>query len=128
MTRIENIPVWVNNKIIGKAHMASPDTIIIYLDVELQSNIIQIFKNGLAKGLTFGIEYMAVEDVNPAKVDAWRVTPEEFKHNSPLVKEHDRNARAYGYEVGKGAKLGRVVLATDDNPFMDPDWADKVTE
>ena len=39
--------------------------------------------------------------------------------------ELDRNARAYGYEVGRGAKLEEIVTATPDNPFLHADWAER---
>lgn len=37
----------------------------------------------------------------------------------------DMNARAYGWEVGRGAKLGeRIENPSDDNPFLNPNWRD----
>lgn len=39
----------------------------------------------------------------------------------------DRNARAYGYEVGKTGELVAVVENTSpDNPFLDPNWRDRL--
>jgi oligoribonuclease (3'-5' exoribonuclease) len=39
------------------------------------------------------------------------------------VDEIDRNARAYGYEVGRGAALSHGMIQTsDDNPFMAKNW------
>lgn len=44
-------------------------------------------------------------------VDAW--------HTFPLVAEVDRNARGYGFEVGRGADPSSpVVEASPDNPFV----------
>lgn len=39
------------------------------------------------------------------------------------IKEIDRNARAYGFEIGRGHPLGELVTTSEDNPFLDPDWA-----
>ena len=37
--------------------------------------------------------------------------------------DEDRNARAYGWEVGRGQPIGAVIQSSPDNPFLDPDWA-----
>lgn len=37
--------------------------------------------------------------------------------------EVDRNARAYGYEIGRGAPITAQLDATDGNPFLDRDWS-----
>jgi hypothetical protein len=42
------------------------------------------------------------------------------------IEESDRNARAYGWEVGRGQELGSIVGMTEDNPFIDPNWRGKV--
>lgn len=42
------------------------------------------------------------------------------------LEEIDRNARAYGYEIGRGAPLVAVVESSDDNPFLDPNWRGQV--
>lgn len=65
-----------------------------------------------------------------------RVLPDEVcvlcakSAQSPGVKpeeEIDRNARAYGFEVGKGHPLTEVIEQTSpDNPFMNPDWRQSV--
>lgn len=40
-----------------------------------------------------------------------------------LIAEIDRNARAYGWEVGHGHPLTeKIESTTPGNPFMDPDW------
>jgi hypothetical protein len=45
------------------------------------------------------------------------------------LEEIDRNARAYGYEIGKGKRLVRVMEdISQDNPFLDPDWRVKMEE
>jgi 8-oxo-dGTP pyrophosphatase MutT (NUDIX family) len=37
--------------------------------------------------------------------------------------EMDRNARAYGYEVGRGRPIAAEILSlSKDNPFLDRDW------
>lgn len=40
--------------------------------------------------------------------------------------ELDRCARAYGYEIGRGQPIAPSVESTEGNPFMDPNWRDKV--
>lgn len=44
------------------------------------------------------------------------------------IEEVDRNARAYGFEIGRGAPLKKTVETSNDNPFMSPDWKDQVKE
>ena len=39
--------------------------------------------------------------------------------------ELDRNARAYGFEIGRGKKMEDVVSSSDDNPFLHKDWAER---
>lgn len=39
------------------------------------------------------------------------------------IREIDRNARAYGFEIGRGRPVQDVVASSPDNPFLDPDWA-----
>lgn len=44
-----------------------------------------------------------------------------------LFKDADRNARAYGWEVGHGQPLTEQINGlSDDNPFLDDNWKDKV--
>src|SRR5690348_6155551 len=41
--------------------------------------------------------------------------------------EMDRNARAYGWEVGKHGVLSEVIQhVCPDNPFLDPKWRNHV--
>jgi hypothetical protein len=42
--------------------------------------------------------------------------------------EMDRNARAYGWEIGHGKPLAAVIEFSEDNPFLDPTWRDLVTK
>jgi hypothetical protein len=44
--------------------------------------------------------------------------------NRPDPSEADRNARAYGWEIGRGQVLGQVVNTTEGNPFMSAEWRD----
>jgi hypothetical protein len=39
--------------------------------------------------------------------------------------ELDRNARAYGFEIGRGKKMEDIVSASEDNPFLHTDWAER---
>lgn len=38
------------------------------------------------------------------------------------IQEMDRNARAYGWEIGRGQAIGPEIDTTPGNPFLDPDW------
>lgn len=40
--------------------------------------------------------------------------------------EIDRNARAYGWEIGHGEDLAEVVDATDGNPFLNREWRNEI--
>lgn len=40
------------------------------------------------------------------------------------LEEMDRNARAYGWEIGQGAKIDHMVDASEENPFLDVNWRD----
>jgi hypothetical protein len=42
--------------------------------------------------------------------------------------EIDRCARAYGWEIGNGAKMGRVIELSDNNPFKHADWRQRMEE
>lgn len=43
--------------------------------------------------------------------------------------EIDRNARGYGFEIGRGRSLTSTVEGlSDDNPFLDPKWREKIQE
>lgn len=44
------------------------------------------------------------------------------------VEESDRNARAYGWEIGRGHPLVQELMTTPDNPFMNIHWRNDVTE
>lgn len=43
------------------------------------------------------------------------------------IYEQDRNARAYGWAVGRGEAIEDVVQTTSDNPFLEKDWANSIT-
>lgn len=39
----------------------------------------------------------------------------------------DRQARAYGFEVGRGKPLVTCIEGvSDDNPFLNPNWRDEI--
>jgi hypothetical protein len=42
--------------------------------------------------------------------------------------EIDRNARAYGFEIGRGKALTKNLNMSDDNPFLESSWRDNVQE
>lgn len=46
-----------------------------------------------------------------------------------MVDEIDRNARAYGWEVGRGAPLKHGTISTSsDNPFLESNWRDQIID
>lgn len=44
------------------------------------------------------------------------------------VEEIDRNARAYGWEVGQGRVMRYEMDFSSGNPFMDPHWRSRISE
>lgn len=58
------------------------------------------------------------------------MTDDEYRRIMAMDKETlERcftNARAYGYAIGRGEPLAHVVEAGVGNPFLDPDWEEKV--
>ena len=44
--------------------------------------------------------------------------------NENVLDELDRNARAYGFEVGRGRVIRPNMKASVDNPFLHQDWRD----
>jgi hypothetical protein len=49
----------------------------------------------------------------------------ERAYTAEDLAEVDRNARAYGYEIGRGHPLVEVIQESDEaNPFLDPNWRD----
>lgn len=43
------------------------------------------------------------------------------------IEEIDRNARAYGWEIGRGHPLHSTIkVNSPDNPFLDSDWRSKI--
>lgn len=41
----------------------------------------------------------------------------------------DQQARAYGFEIGRGKPLTKVIKnVSEDNPFLNPNWRDQVSE
>lgn len=55
----------------------------------------------------------------------WKLVPQGTSDPVPL-EEIDRNARAYGWEVGRGRSIDEVFESSPDNPFLDPGWRDGV--
>lgn len=42
------------------------------------------------------------------------------------LEELDRNARAYGFEIGRGQRTDSDQIdSSPDNPFLDPDWRNR---
>lgn len=49
-------------------------------------------------------------------------------HDLALIREMARNARAYGWEVGNGAPLSKIIESSPNNPFLDNDWINHLDE
>lgn len=49
------------------------------------------------------------------------VDPEEQR-----AENIDRNARAYGWEIGRGAPLVDKIEYSPDNPFLNPNWRENI--
>lgn len=56
------------------------------------------------------------------------LTDHQMRQLTPVLDEMDRNARAYGWEVGRGKPLTAVLDFDPDNPFLNPDWRDNVDD
>lgn len=54
------------------------------------------------------------------------LTDHQMTQLKPIFDEMDRNARAYGWEIGQGQVMAQVINFSPDNPFLDPDWRDHV--
>ena len=52
--------------------------------------------------------------------------PPSMSLSPPELSEVDRAARAYGWEIGRGQSLAEQVETSPDNPFMDPNWRDRI--
>lgn len=49
--------------------------------------------------------------------------------DNEVVAELDRNARAYGFEIGRGHPLtSHLESVSNDNPFMKRDWKDRIDQ
>lgn len=55
------------------------------------------------------------------------LTSHQMDKLSPLFDEMDRNARAFGWEIGRGHPLTDLVMeCSPENPFLDPEWKSKI--
>lgn len=48
-----------------------------------------------------------------------------YRFDSASVKETDRNARAYGWEVGRGRVMQEMIEYDPENPFLFSDWREQ---
>lgn len=79
-------------------------------------------------GLTFAIDRAGDEPYladlpcpcNEPSVVIARVVPLD------KLDEIDRNARAYGFDVGQGAPLAEKLTTSAANPFLDPNWREQL--
>ena len=47
---------------------------------------------------------------------------------TPDAEEIDRNARAYGWEVGRGRSMTEALTSSPDNPFLLKHWRTKLVD
>jgi hypothetical protein len=59
------------------------------------------------------------------KVEVFVELMTQVSPDKVLTEEQDRNARAYGWEVGQGAPIADNLPESPGNPFSDPDWRQK---
>lgn len=60
---------------------------------------------------------------NPKKFqERMGLTDFQMSRLEPLLEEMDRNARAFGWEIGNGKSIDDVIESTSENPFLDPNW------
>lgn len=57
-----------------------------------------------------------------------QISKKQAEALAPFLDEMDRNGRAYGWEIGQGRPLTRTITFSEDNPFVDKNWRDKVKE
>lgn len=50
------------------------------------------------------------------------------KWQQEALDEMDRNARAYGWEIGRGKPMTRQMEMSPDNPFIQEDWKKNMVE
>lgn len=48
-----------------------------------------------------------------------------LQYRPGTIDEIDRNARAYGWDVGQGAPLDDQIESRPGNPFLDPKWRER---
>lgn len=68
--------------------------------------------------------------VEPFATIKFEHSRKDFNMSEEVTTEEgwDLNARAYGWEIGRGAHLSSVVQVTPGNPFMDPNWREAIEE
>jgi hypothetical protein len=66
-------------------------------------------------------------DADHAELDRRLVALEAATPTAAKLEEIDRNARAYGFEVGRGRPLNEQIASlAADNPFLNRDWRNAV--
>lgn len=70
-------------------------------------------------------------------IGPWKLRPRTdsvIQHGGPFVEtvaswasEIDRNARAYGWEVGRGRAMAEILALSKENPFGNPEWVEYVS-
>lgn len=45
-----------------------------------------------------------------------------LKRDPAIIEAYDRQARAYGWEIGAGHPMAEKIESSLNNPFLDPNW------
>ena len=69
-----------------------------------------------------------VSIVPPFEPYKFGITDYQMGKLIPLLNEMDRNARAYGWEIGHGQPMTQVIDFSPENPFIDPNWRINLTD
>lgn len=86
--------------------MNTPD---LHSDVTLRNHITRILDNT-------PVDHLATQ----TNVD--QLAQHLVAQLAPIIDNIDRNARAYGWEIGRGHTLTATITSHEPNPFHDPDW------
>lgn len=74
------------------------------------------------------LQAMSLDEDRSTSWESTRKVPSQDQLPFSRLEEIDRCARAYGYEIGRGQALGREIVASQDNPFLDPHWRDRIVD
>jgi hypothetical protein len=108
--------------LVGNAELRStPDGLVAHVEIQ-DASVVPESATALDKGLI--TPSLRANPYEPA-IYGMGLSDEGRR----MIDEVDRNARAYGFEIGRGHPLTRYIPATSmANPFLDPRWRDRIRE